>query len=121
MKITLDGNEYELNFDRAIVSGVLSLLKKKIISFDVGDVFSNEDHAQIVVVQPVYEYPHGHKKVYGFIGNGGGFGAYSNITGLMTYDEVIKYLNDHELEFKGNLSELLTVSLRSMVGNQFCP
>lgn len=124
MKITIEDKEYELDEKEAMRQGLLVPVNQ-IDSFLIGDVFSSHDHAQIVVIKAVWIYPKSEKDirdipVYAFVGNSGSFECYSNITKLLTYNEVIDYLNEHRLEYKGNLNEILCANLKKVVKDQFC-
>jgi hypothetical protein len=122
MKITLNGEAYELDIDKAIKLGVITPLSSKITDFIVGDVFSSSNHSQIVVVQPVWgsiDYDRG-AKIYGFVGNRGEFFSYAEHKELLSYDDVVDYINKNDLEFKGNVGEVLIDALAKMVGEDFC-
>lgn len=121
MKITLEGKEYDLNVDEAVKMKLLTPLRR-ITTFNVGDVFVSDGHAQIVVVQPVWgTLTHNReKRMFGFVGNRGNFLPYSNHPDLISYDDVLEYINDHDLEFKGNISQVLFDALKKITGDAFC-
>ncbi len=123
-EIQIDGKCFELNVDKALKMKLL-LPVKNITKFTAGDVFGGPNHAQIVVVQPVWANPlidpySSNKKMFGFVGNQGGCFTYSNHTELLTYNEVLEYLNDQDLEFKGNVDKLLSDALKKMCKNDYC-
>lgn len=122
MKITIDDKEYELNVEEAVKRKLLIPIKK-ITSFDVGDVFASSNHAQVVVVKPIWYYSNintAQDKVYGFVGNHGDLFPYSNHKELLTYDGVLTYLNKNELEYKGNISQVVNNALAELCGSEFC-
>lgn len=124
MKIVIDGKEYELNVQEAIDRNLLIPSSVKVTNFNVGDVFASEKHSQVVVIKPIWSSPisnHNRIPTYGFVGNRGNFVSYSNInlTRLFTYDEVIAYINENKLEFKGNVSNAFKNALEQMLGTQF--
>ena len=122
MKITLNGETYELDIVEAMKLGLVYPISSMITDFNVGDVFSSSNHSQIVVVQPVggrIFYDKG-VKMFGFVGNRGEFFSYSNQKELLSYDEVVNYINKNDLEFKGNIGEVLRDALEKMVGEDFC-
>lgn len=104
---------------------------KRITEFDVGDVFVSRNHSQIIVVQPIWEpfmidpithrLKYSEKKIYGIVGNRGFLIPYSNHTELFTHDEMIEYLNNCELKFKGNINKHVRTAIKKMTGVHFCP
>lgn len=123
-EIRIDGKCFELNVDKALKMKLL-IPVKNITKFDEGDVFGGPNHAQIVVVQPIWANPLTtrtdlNKKIFGFVGNNGGCFTYSNNTELLTYDEVIEYVNRHDLQHKGNVNKVLSDALKKMCKNDYC-
>ena len=122
MKIKLNGETYELDIVEAMKLGLVYPISDAFTYFNVGDVFSSSNHSQIVVIQAVWGdlIDDRDRKMFGFVGNKGGFFSYANQKELLSYDEVLEYINKNDLEFKGNVGEVLCDALATMVGEDFC-
>lgn len=112
MKIEFRGNEYELDVEKAIISGSLKLVHKKIVDFTVGDVFvpldKSEEHAKLIVVSGNYTNYSPNKK-YIFVGSDGLF-PFSVVgkDGIsLTFEEVLRYLNLHKMVLESNINKFV--------------
>lgn len=119
MKLTIDNIEYNLDVDEAIRNKILVPIKT-ITKFNVGDVFVGKTHAQVMIVQPIWETMDCIGEIFGFVGYTGGVYPYLNFTKLFTYNEIIEYLNQYKLKFVGNINEVVNKALKDMCGNNFC-
>ncbi len=117
--VEIDGVKYNVDVEEAKRLGVIKPIRKNVDAFTIGDVFANSTRAQIVVVKPIWSDFPKKEKCYAFIGCFGKLKSYSGGTELMTHAEVIAYINENKLYYKGNVSEDFFNAVKNVTGDDF--
>ena len=118
MKIEFRGNEFELDVEKAIISGSLKPVHRKIVDFTVGDVFvpldKSSGHSKLIVVAGNYtNFPQNRK--YIFVGNNGlnPFSVLGKDGVSLTFEEVLRYLNQNKMVLESNINSIVEKYIKS--------
>mgnify|MGYP000890674383 CR=1 FL=1 len=105
MKIIIEDQDYELNFETAVAYGVLKRIHKKIEDFKVGDVFECPN-SKIVIFE--YSFVDGvvvTEQLYDIHSINFGCKKHSNFLDGATKEDMLKHLNRNEYKFVGNIQQ----------------
>ena len=113
IKISIEGQDYNVNLEKAIELGVISK-DSTIKDFNVGDLFVSKYGIKMIIVDHGY-FSGVEKAKYNIIGLRNSFQVYSDFRSGATKDEIINYLNDVNFKFVKNLNK----DLENLLGNVF--
>ena len=99
MKIQVQNKQYEINIERAIELGICKKIRQEITDFRVGDVFETPGGTRVLTIQTLHW-----ADAYNIVGFCGVL-PYSDFNKPLTYEEMIKHLNEDEYEFVDNINE----------------
>lgn len=103
VKITVDGNELEIDLERAKKLGLCKEIKPKIESINIGDIFKNKWGVFVLIIQAVYDNYHGHR--YNIAGLNG-LEIFSDFhKNPPNEKEILKDLNGGEYIFIKNIND----------------
>jgi hypothetical protein len=111
IKINIEGQDYNVNLEKAIELGVISK-DSSIKDFNVGDLFVTKYGIKMIIVDHGYFFGL-EKAKYNIIGLGNSFKVYSDFRSGATKDEMIEYLNNENYKFVKNLNK----DLENLLGN----
>jgi len=104
MEVTIDGNKYKIDIEKAKQLGLCKQVYKEITDFSVGDIFRRPTcGTKLMIVQALYRsYTNRHYNIAGF----SGLELYSDFgEETKSKNELLRWLNEREYIFVKNIND----------------